>query len=256
MFLFINKQTNKQNKSKNKPSKKQSKTRRKLWLMTGEPNKTNQMIKWLVRYFPVFLLYIHLYVYIYVYISMCIKLPANTCVCSVVCFLNNLARVDYFESNLWRHLQSSLKCVLLCKEHKLIWGSCNNHHRHHTDWTCFLNLLLLSIHSSVSMWRSLQENFTWVCPYFCFCSRPILLAFLGWFVRWEASGCTTTVLCVTASRICWKQHTTSLCSSHLAFFFQVVRSYNNSDAAISWEIVILSKIMKSAYLVVVHLVFF
>ena len=43
------------------------------------------------------------------------------------------------------------------------------------------------------------------------------LACLEWFVRWEVSDRTTTVLYGTASRICSKQHAASLCSSYLVF---------------------------------------
>ena len=42
-------------------------------------------------------------------------------------------------------------------------------------------------------------------------------ACLGWFMRWEISGRTAAVLLGIASRICSKQYTAFLCSSHLAF---------------------------------------
>ena len=45
----------------------------------------------------------------------------------------------------------------------------------------------------------------------------VLLILLERFVRWEESRSTAAVLQVAASRICLKQHTTSLCDTNLAF---------------------------------------
>ena len=73
-----------------------------------------------------------------------------------------------------------------------------------------------------------------VCPYVGDSRRRLLmslsllyqnctacLAHLGWFVRSEVSGHIAALLWGTASRICSKQYTASLCSSHLAFFYQL-----------------------------------
>ena len=43
-----------------------------------------------------------------------------------------------------------------------------------------------------------------------------LFVLLGKFVRWEASCCTTAVLCGVASKICPKLYVAFLCSFHLA----------------------------------------
>ena len=45
----------------------------------------------------------------------------------------------------------------------------------------------------------------------------VWLILLGWFARREVSGCTAAVLWSASSRICLKQLTASLCSSHLVF---------------------------------------
>ena len=44
-----------------------------------------------------------------------------------------------------------------------------------------------------------------------------MFVLLGWFIRWEVSGCTSVVLWCTASMICSKQYVVFLCNSHLAF---------------------------------------
>ena len=45
------------------------------------------------------------------------------------------------------------------------------------------------------MWESIREPHLWIHPYF-FDSAPCdaLFVLFEWFVRWEASGCTSTVL--------------------------------------------------------------
>ena len=45
----------------------------------------------------------------------------------------------------------------------------------------------------------------------------VFLIWLGWFMNCEINGCPAAVLLDAASRICLKQHTVSLCSSHQDF---------------------------------------
>ena len=58
-------------------------------------------------------------------------------------------------------------------------------------------------------------------------TQHVLLVLLGWFVRWEVSGRTGAVLKHVTSRIYLKQHTESLCSSHLAFSVGVLLKWCN-----------------------------
>ena len=72
-------------------------------------------------------------------------------------------------------------------------------------------------HWCVCVWKSTRECRLWVPPYSSGCPQHVLFVILVWFVRWEVSGCTTTVLWGVASRICSEQHIPFLDSSHLAF---------------------------------------
>ena len=64
--------------------------------------------------------------------------------------------------------------------------------------------------AGVSMGRGPQENAT----YGFFLTS---LECLGWFGRWEVSGCTAAVLRGATSKICSKQHVTLLWSFHQTF---------------------------------------
>ena len=73
-------------------------------------------------------------------------------------------------------------------------------------------------------------------PWYIQQSPAWLSHFLKWFMRWEVSDRTTTVLLGTVSRICSKQHV-ELLRSFLQNFFcklfvkvQVVQPYSNTDA--------------------------
>ena len=57
--------------------------------------------------------------------------------------------------------------------------------------------------TGMSMCRSLLSSF-------CNSIKSQMFVLLGWFLRWEVSGCTTAVLWIYS-----KQHATSLCSSQL-----------------------------------------
>ena len=63
-----------------------------------------------------------------------------------------------------------------------------------------------------------------------------------WVLRWKLSGCTSSVLSGSVSRICSKQHTaSSYSSSYSCFFFKLfitiigVQLYNNTDMVITWK---------------------
>ena len=73
--------------------------------------------------------------------------------------------------------------------------------------------------ANIGVSKSIGESHFWICSYFTSSAQQVLFILLGWFVRWKVSGRTAAVLWSSASRICSKQHTASLCSSHFFFFF-------------------------------------
>ena len=116
-----------------------------------------------------------------------------------------------------------------------------HHHHHHQIMLITKIPLNLSCHSSlwfITLGRSFRlhsiTELMYVSPCWSanigtsMCRRTLLLYYfpssalhvlfflLGWFERWEASGCTAVVLLGVASRICSKQHIAFLRSSHLA----------------------------------------
>ena len=64
---------------------------------------------------------------------------------------------------------------------------------------------------------------------------------LGWFIRWEISGCTAAIMWLALSRICSKQRITFLFCSHLNFFsiyfvrIQEVHLYSSTDTIAAWK---------------------
>ena len=86
--------------------------------------------------------------------------------------------------------------------------------------------LCSSTNTGESMCGNPQENFAYV---FVPVSPAVLFVLLGWFVRWEVSGCTAA-----ASMISSKQHTGSFFSKCFVKL-QVVLPYYSSDAATVWK---------------------
>ena len=64
---------------------------------------------------------------------------------------------------------------------------------------------------------SIRERRLWVRFYFPNSTQHTLFVFFGWFVWWEVSFRTVSLLYGVPSGICWKQDATLLCSSQLAF---------------------------------------
>ena len=75
----------------------------------------------------------------------------------------------------------------------------------------------LSVNTDVAMWRSTQENIAYKFVLLISSAQYVLFILPGSFVRWEVNGHTAAVLSNAASRISSEKHTTSLCSSYLAF---------------------------------------
>ena len=67
------------------------------------------------------------------------------------------------------------------------------------------------------MHESIRKHCLWVCPYISSSAQHVLFILHWWFVRWVISGSTAAFLWGATFRICWKQHTESLYSYHLAF---------------------------------------
>ena len=63
--------------------------------------------------------------------------------------------------------------------------------------------------------ETIGERLLWVPLNFTRHVQYVLLVLLWWFLRWKVSSRTTSVLFSATSRICSKQHATSLLSSHL-----------------------------------------
>ena len=78
-----------------------------------------------------------------------------------------------------------------------------NHYLSRGAWS-FVSFCWLA-NTGVFMCRSPYEN------------MQALFNSLAWLARWEDSGCTAALLQSAASRICSKQHVTSLCSSRSDF---------------------------------------
>ena len=49
-------------------------------------------------------------------------------------------------------------------------------------------------HWFVHVLESIRQNYLWLHPYFSSSIPNAFFILLGWFVRWEEGGCTTTVL--------------------------------------------------------------
>ena len=79
------------------------------------------------------------------------------------------------------------------------------------------------------------HNRSWIRPY---SAQHDLLNLLGWFVRWEVSCHTISVLWDVAFRFCLKQLLAFLCSYHLVFSsthflnIQEVHPYSRIDTTI------------------------
>ena len=71
-----------------------------------------------------------------------------------------------------------------------------------------------SDNTGVSMYRSPWKNVSYL--YFTNSDQHVVVL-LGWFLRWEASGCTAAVLLSAAFMIFSKWYPSFLCSSHLTF---------------------------------------
>ena len=50
--------------------------------------------------------------------------------------------------------------------------------------------------------KSIKESRRWILLNFSSSPLHVLFILIGWFVRWEAGGCTTAVLCCDPPRIC------------------------------------------------------
>ena len=79
-----------------------------------------------------------------------------------------------------------------------------------------------SANTDMSIYMNSLENIALIYPYFFNSAQHVLFILLGWFVRWEVSGCIAAILLSAASKICSKQHIASFCSSHLVFFLGVL----------------------------------
>ena len=71
--------------------------------------------------------------------------------------------------------------------------------------------LLVSKYWCIPVQESIREHYLYIHPYF---TCRALFIFLGWFVRWEVSGCTYALLLDAASRIYLKQHLAFLSCSY------------------------------------------
>ena len=98
--------------------------------------------------------------------------------------------------------------------------------------------LLISKHWYVHVLESIGELH--LLAHCCFSSSAQCVLFIlhKWFMNWELSDCTTVVLWVAASRICWNQYAASLCSPQHFFskhFIKVhmVLPYNHTVMAIA-----------------------
>ena len=78
-------------------------------------------------------------------------------------------------------------------------------------------ILFLSQHWCVHLEKSIHKGCLWIRPYFTSCTQHVLLAFLGWFARWDVNGHSAAVLEGAVSWICSKQHAESMCNFHNAF---------------------------------------
>ena len=62
--------------------------------------------------------------------------------------------------------------------------------------------LLVGQHWHDHLKKSIEEHHLWVRPCSSSSVPHVLFILLGWFYRWEVSGCTAVVLWGVASRIC------------------------------------------------------
>ena len=120
--------------------------------------------------------------------------------------------------------------IELCRQHGVSWLFLAIHPYHTLFMVGLLTgiecqhrvdeckFLLVGQHWCAHILVSLRGHCLWVCLNLFSRASHNVFVLLGWFVRWEAGGCTVAVLWGAASRICWKQQIAFLCSSHLTFF--------------------------------------